>query len=69
MDKRFYHHRIVATICNWELNNISPKHIEWYSSDIITHKVVYWALRNACALTKYEMSNFKINRTSIIFIQ
>jgi hypothetical protein len=64
-EKRMYHHRIVAIYCNHYMKGTKPKGVNWFNSELITYELVYWALRNVCALTSYKMSDFKINRTSI----
>ena len=65
--ERHYHHRIVETYCKHHREKTIPKNCEWISSDVITFKLVYWALKNVCALTDYKMSYFKINKRSIIY--
>lgn len=65
--ERHYHHRIVETYCKHHREKTIPKNCEWISSDVITFKLVYWALKNVCALTDYKMSDFKINKRSIIY--
>ena len=65
--KRLFHHRIVSIYCEFYKNKTTPKDCVWISDGIIDHKLVYWALRNVCALTDYKMNNFTINRNSIIF--
>ena len=63
--ERHYHHRIVETYCKHHREKTIPKNCEWISSDVITFKLVYWALKNVCALTDYKISDFKINKRSI----
>ena len=70
--ERHYHHRIVEVYCKHHREKTTPKNCEWIyegKDEIITHKLVYWALKNVCALTDYKMSDFEINENSIIYIK
>lgn len=65
--ERDYHHRIVAIYFKHHKEKTTPKNCEWFSDGVITYKLVYWALRNVCALTDYKMCDFKIGNCGITY--
>ena len=54
---RDIHHKIVRLFTGSK----NPKGFTWFYDESITIDVIYWALRNVCALTNMSMNDFEID--------
>ena len=68
MNRRYYHHKIVNIYCKHFLEKTEIKGLEWYDDEFIDFKLIYYALKNVCALTDYKMNQFKINNNSVTIL-